>query len=50
MRIINSKDITYAVKKLSIEANYFINEDILKALEKNMLVKNLLLEKKYYFK
>ncbi|KGM94244.1 fumarate hydratase [Clostridium novyi A str. 4552] len=35
MRIINSKDITYAVKKLSIEANYFINEDILKALEKN---------------
>lgn len=35
MRIINSKDITSAVKKLSIEANYFINEDVLGALEKS---------------
>ncbi|KGM99751.1 fumarate hydratase [Clostridium novyi A str. 4570] len=35
MRIINSKDITFAIKKLSIEANYFINEDVLEALEKS---------------
>lgn len=35
MRVINSKDITSAIKKLSIEANYFINEDVLKALEKS---------------
>ena len=33
MRIIKAADISEAIAKLSVEANYYLNEDILKALE-----------------
>ena len=44
MKVIDTSEIIHAVENLCITANYYLNNDILDALQKNLMLKNLMLE------